>query len=228
MPTPLPTPAGDLPLHPPSQEVTRWLEAFGASLERQDITAATELFEPQGYWRDLVSFTCNLKTLEGRAQIAAMLDAQLGRVQPTDWRLEGEAVLADGVSEAWFTFETVVSRGRGYLRLRGGRAWMLLTTMLELKGFEERKGSRRDRGAQHGVVKGRRNWLDRKTAAEAETGFSRQPYVVIIGGGQGGIALGARLRRLGVPTIIIEKNERPGDSWRKRYHSLLSARPCLV
>jgi hypothetical protein len=34
------------------------------------------------------------------------------------------------------------------------------------------------------------------------------------------IALGARLRRLNVPAIIIEKNERPGDSWRKRYKSL--------
>jgi putative flavoprotein involved in K+ transport len=44
--------------------------------------------------------------------------------------------------------------------------------------------------------------------------------VVIVGGGQGGLALGARLRQLGVPTIIVERNERPGDSWRKRYKSL--------
>jgi len=44
---------------------------------------------------------------------------------------------------------------------------------------------------------------------------------VIIGGGQGGIALGARLRRLGVPTIILEKNRRAGDSWRNRYRSLV-------
>ena len=44
--------------------------------------------------------------------------------------------------------------------------------------------------------------------------------MVIIGGGQGGIGLGARLRRLGVPTIIIEKNPRAGDSWRNRYKSL--------
>ena len=43
---------------------------------------------------------------------------------------------------------------------------------------------------------------------------------MIVGGGQGGIALGARLRQLGVPTIIVERNERPGDSWRKRYKSL--------
>jgi len=32
--------------------------------------------------------------------------------------------------------------------------------------------------------------------------------------------MGARLRQLGVPTIIIEKNDRPGDSWRNRYKSL--------
>ena len=43
---------------------------------------------------------------------------------------------------------------------------------------------------------------------------------MIVGGGQGGIALGARLRQLGVPTIIVERNERPGDCWRKRYKSL--------
>ena len=55
---------------------------------------------------------------------------------------------------------------------------------------------------------------------EAELGVTTQPYVVIVGGGQGGIALGARLRRLNVPTLIVEKNERPGDSWRKRYKSL--------
>jgi len=41
-----------------------------------------------------------------------------------------------------------------------------------------------------------------------------------VGGGQGGIALAARLRQLRVPTIVVERNERPGDSWRKRYKSL--------
>ena len=33
--------------------------------------------------------------------------------------------------------------------------------------------------------------------------------------------LGARLKQLGVPTIIAEKNEKPGDSWRNRYRSLV-------
>ena len=50
---------------------------------------------------------------------------------------------------------------------------------------------------------------------------SAQPYCLIIGGGQGGIMLGARLKQLGVPTIIAEKNEKPGNSWRNRYRSLV-------
>ena len=55
------------------------------------------------------------------------------------------------------------------------------------------------------------------------------PTRLVIGGGQGGIALGARLKRLGVPTlIVIDKHERPGDQWRKRYRSLHLHDPGLV
>jgi putative flavoprotein involved in K+ transport len=46
------------------------------------------------------------------------------------------------------------------------------------------------------------------------------PYCLIVGGGQGGIGLGARLKRLRVPTIVVDRHERPGDAWRKRYKSL--------
>ena len=65
-----------------------------------------------------------------------------------------------------------------------------------------------------------RSWLEEREDEARELGYTSQPYVLIIGGGQGGIALGARLRQLGVPTIIVEKNARPGDSWRNRYKSL--------
>ena len=92
--------------------------------------------------------------------------------------------------------------------------------MTELKGFEERKGAHRIKGAEHGVHPGRKTWLEEREHELATLGITEQPYVVIVGGGQGGIALGARLRRLGVPAIIAEKNAKPGDSWRKRYKSL--------
>eukprot|EP00181_Compsopogon_caeruleus_P004794 CAMPEP_0184679320 /NCGR_PEP_ID=MMETSP0312-20130426/2158_1 /TAXON_ID=31354 /ORGANISM="Compsopogon coeruleus, Strain SAG 36.94" /LENGTH=61 /DNA_ID=CAMNT_0027128691 /DNA_START=640 /DNA_END=825 /DNA_ORIENTATION=+ len=59
-------------------------------------------------------------------------------------------------------------------------------------------------------------WKEEQEAEIRELGLTRQPYVVILGGGQGGIALAAHLRLLDVPSIIVEKNERPRDSWRAR------------
>jgi putative flavoprotein involved in K+ transport len=203
-----------------SQSASRWLADFGAALERRDLQAVLALFGEDCYWRDLVSFTWNLKTLEGKAQIEAMLQATLAHVAPSNWALEGEATSEGGVVDAWCTFETAPARGRGHLRLKDGRCWTLLTTMTELKGFEEKKGPSRIKGAEHGVQPGRKSWLERKTEEEATLGHAEQPYCVIIGGGQGGIGLGARLKRLGVPTIILERNARAGDSWRNRYRSL--------
>ncbi|MDM0052714.1 NAD(P)/FAD-dependent oxidoreductase [Variovorax sp. J22R115] len=209
----------DLSTHP-TQIASAWLADFTSALERQDIDAAVALFEPDCYWRDLVAFTWNIRTQEGPEAIRKMLEARLADTEPSAFAVEGEATEADGVVDAWFTFETAVARGRGHLRLRKGKAWTLLTTMTELKGFEERKGDRRIKGAEHGANPGRKTWLEKRDEEAKTLGFTEQPYVVIVGGGQGGIALGARLRKLGVPAIIVEKNARPGDSWRKRYKSL--------
>ena len=204
----------------PTQQVSDWLAGFGAALERSDFVTAQAMFDAECYWRDLVAFTWNIKTLEGKAAILAMLAARCSEVQPSHWQMEGEATANSHGIEGCFTFETAVARGKGHVRLRAGKCWTLLTTMSELKGFAEKKGPTRDKGVQHGTFKERKNWLERKTQEEVELGYSRQPYVVIIGGGQGGIGLAARLKRLEVPTLIVEKNDRPGDSWRKRYKSL--------
>jgi putative flavoprotein involved in K+ transport len=106
------------------------------------------------------------------------------------------------------------------LRLVGGKAFTLLTTLDELKGHEEPVNERRPSGVRHGAFRDRVTWAESRTREATELGYTVQPEVLIIGGGQGGIALGARLRQLGVPAIIVERNERPGDSWRKRYKSL--------
>ena len=204
-----------------TRQVTDWLTAFEASLASDDRDAAVAMFTADGYWRDLVAFTWNIKTMEGPAAIADMLAATLSEARPSAWRIDGEATLADGVTSAWFTFETIVARGRGHLRLRDGRAWTLFTTMRELKGFEEQRGPTREEGVVHGALKGgRRTWLDGRQQAAAELGVTAQPYCLIIGGGQGGIGLGARMKRLGVPALIIDANARPGDAWRNRYKSL--------
>ena len=209
----------DLSTHP-TQAASAWFTDFSSALERNDINAAVDLFEPDCYWRDLVTFTWNICTQEGPDAIRAMLAARLSDTRPSTFAVEGEPTEADGVVDAWFTFETAVARGRGHLRLRNGKAWTLLTTMTELKGFEEKTGEHRVKGAEHGARRGRQTWLERQQEERAALGYSEQPYVVIVGGGQGGIALGARLRRLGVPAIMVDRNARAGDAWRNRYKSL--------
>ncbi|WP_305986541.1 NAD(P)/FAD-dependent oxidoreductase [Roseibium sp. MMSF_3544] len=199
-----------------------FLKSFGGALEAGDIDKAVELFQDDCYWRDLVAFTWNLKTVEGKDQVRDMLTSQLAATAPSNWTIaEGEVPTEEGgVITAWIQFETAVARCFGLIRLKDNKIWTLLTTTVELKGHEEPKGFQRPLGAKHGAGKHRTTWKEEREKEETELGFTTQPYCVIIGGGQGGIALGARLRQLGVPTIIIEKNDRPGDSWRNRYKSL--------
>jgi len=206
----------------PTTRVQALLDAFGAALETGRIDDAVNLFAEECYWRDLVAFTWNIKTVEGRDQVRDMLDAQLAFAKPSNWRVAAgeEATEADGVHESWISFETATGRGYGLVRIKNGLIWTLLTALAELKGHEEKSGFTRPLGAKHGQNIGAKTWKEEREHEERTLGYENQPYVVIIGGGQGGIALGARLRQLGVPTIILEKNDRPGDSWRKRYKSL--------
>lgn len=198
------------------------LGRFGAALAAHDVAAAKELFQTDSFWRDLIAFTWNIKTLEGRDDIGAMLDSQLASAQPENFRVaDGEEAVDQGeVIESWIEFETALGRGYGQIRIREGRIWTLLTTLQELKGFEEPLKKRRPMGARHGVDPNRKTWAEERALEEAELGISRQPFCLIIGGGQGGIALAARLRQLNVPTIVIDRFQRPGDQWRKRYKSL--------
>ncbi|RWR48680.1 NAD(P)/FAD-dependent oxidoreductase [Sinirhodobacter ferrireducens] len=203
-------------------QVQETLDRLNAALEEGDAQAASALFATDSYWRDLVAVTWNLKTAEGPAAIQDMLAAQLTHTKPGRFALQGGEIPAEegGVTTAWVTFETATGRGWGLMRLKEGRIWTLLTALQELKGFEENRGKRRPMGAEHGASKNRLSWSEKRAAEAEELGYTRQPYTVIIGGGQGGIALGARLRQLGVPTIILDKHDRPGDQWRSRYKSL--------
>ncbi len=205
---------------PVAAQVDQWLSSFDQALTRGDSAAAAELFAPESFWRDLVAFTWNIRTVEGQSGVRDMLDQTLANVRPRGWHRTEEPTAADGVTEAWIEFETEVGRGRGHLRLIDGQAFTLLTTLEELKGHEEQAGPHRPKGVHHGADRDRQTWLEKRRHESEELGYVTQPYVLIIGGGQGGIALGARLRQLRVPTIIVERNARPGDSWRGRYKSL--------
>ncbi len=203
-------------------KIQQILNTFNQSLPKSEFKRVADLLHDDCYWRDLVSFTWNIKTLEGKAQILEMLEHQGKLIEATKWALDPrETVTADdGVLTAWLTFETKLARGSGLMRVKEGKIWTLLTTMVELKGFEEEVGENRPQGVEHGAHVGRKTWREGRDEEAQTLGYTTQPFVVIVGGGQAGIILGARLRKLGVPAIIIEKNAKAGDSWRNRYKNL--------
>jgi putative flavoprotein involved in K+ transport len=206
--------------HQPTLAAEAWLEKLATELSSDTPTNAADLFEETAFWRDLIIFTWNIKTLEGRDAIRQMIAATMDNTRPCNWQVEGNATQTDGVTEAWITFDTGVARGGAHVRLRDGLAWTFLTTMTELIDYPEKRNKLRPKGTEHGANKNRQTWLEERQHEDASLGYTEQPYCLIIGGGQGGIGLGARLRQLEVPTIIIDALPKPGDTWRNRYKSL--------
>ena len=196
------------------------LNRLDECLSSGDVDSLLTSFNNDCFWRDLVSFTWNVKTLEGKEQIRAMLMQQLEAISPHSWKLDSKQPVDEknGVTSCWFYFETGAGRGYGHLRIRDGRIWTLVTTLQELTGYEETTGFNRPRGT--GETPGSQTWKQSRQIEQDSIGYKYQPYVLIVGGGQGGMALGARLRQLQVPTLIIDRNERPGDAWRNRYETL--------
>ncbi len=212
---------------------SRWLADFGAALEQRRPDMIGALFLPDGWWRDLLAFTWDLRTFHGSDAIADALTAAVEERRPSDVRLtEGKEPVVVDMDEntkwvqAFFDFETDVARGSGFLRLMPTgdgegpwKAWTVLTTMDALKGFEEQLGPQRDKGVIHGEQHARQTWLERREAMREFT--DAEPQVVVIGAGQGGLTVAARLGQLGVDTLVVERHLRVGDNWRNRYRSLV-------
>jgi len=200
-------------------QAQEWSRALEQALQAGDIQNATLLFGEDSYWRDLTALTWNLHTSEGRDDIGKMLLGVDRGAWPRNITVTSAAEV-DGVVEAWYTFENDAMHGLGLFRLRDGLCWTLLSTAQSLREFPEPAGKLREMGAEHGSSMSKENWLDRRIAQQQSLGITEQPYTLIIGGGQGGIGLAARLKRMGVPALVIDKHPRPGDQWRSRYHSL--------
>jgi cation diffusion facilitator CzcD-associated flavoprotein CzcO len=207
-----------------------WLSAFSELLKARDYNRVAGMMHADCYWRDLLTFGWDFKTLHGVDAIKSWLARTFDKVGALGFRLDGEpAIGAIGehprTLEFFFRFETKIALGRGYVRLvgditSGGRpeVFTILTAMTELKGFPETLGRNRLREDLRATSRNLENWLDRRQAAR-EFRY-RDPDVVVIGAGQSGLMAAARLGQLNVSTLVVEKSERVGDVWRKRYRSL--------
>lgn len=213
---------------------THWLEAFEAALATRDAAAVEALFEPDSHWRDLVAFTSSITSTLGAGKLGRLITTCQSEIGAHGFRLATGRTpprrvrrLGIDVIEAIFEFETALGRGNGVVRLvpdtseRGRdavRAWVFLTTLEELRGFEESVGVRRPSGEAYSRNFGGDNWLDQRRKREAYA--DREPAVLVVGGGQAGLAIAARLGQLDIDTLIVDSHERIGDNWRTRYHSL--------
>jgi putative flavoprotein involved in K+ transport len=211
--------------------VAGWLASFEAALTSRDASALRDLFVEDSHWRDILAFTWHITPTLGSTEIARKLsDRQAimkakgfalaaGRTPPRKVRRVGVEVI-----EAIFDLETAVGRGNGVVRLvpdantGAYKAWVLLTTLEELTGFEEKINERRPTGAAYSRNFGGDNWEDVRRKAQAYA--DHDPTVLVVGGAQAGLSIAARLNQVGIDTLVVEQWPRIGDSWRRRYHSL--------
>ena len=208
--------------------VEQWLVLLDAALQSEGRAAVASLFASDGHWRDLLAFTWSITPCQGAEDIAALMVAKQGTARARGFaiaqgRTPPRRVQRAGIDviEGIFRFETRVGRGFGVVRLKAAepsRAFQLMTGLHELKGYEEKIGKRRPTGEAYSRNFGGTNWKDQRMASQAYP--DRDPVVLVAGGGQAGLSVAATLGRLGVDTLVVDRFERVGDCWRKRYHSL--------
>ena len=203
--------------------VAHWLSRF----EKAEDTELASLFHADSHWRDVLALTWRIETVSGRDAVVQALSAapRPSHVEIDPDRTPPRLAMRAGqdVVEAIFRFETTEGRGDGVVRLTPDsdgtlKAWTLMTALEELKGHEEQVGRARPHGESYSRDFRGPNWLDLRQASAAYE--DRDPAVLVVGGGQAGLSIAARLTQLGIDTLIIDRLPRIGDNWRTRYHAL--------
>ncbi|KAL4960112.1 flavin-containing monooxygenase, partial [Aspergillus stella-maris] len=205
---------------------------FNEGIAKHDSKAVAGLFLDDGYWRDHLCLDWDVHTAKGQEDIASYLGSHpralsVGIDRSTDFRSPTACAL-DGLGNChgvqfFITVNFEFGTGRGIVRLTNEtgewKIFTFFTSLAELKGHEEPMNGRRSKGVEHGGKPDRKNWKDRRVA---DASFEeKEPAVLIIGAGQGGLTAAARLKMLNVDALIIDQNDRIGDNWRQRYHQLV-------
>ncbi|KAJ5895074.1 hypothetical protein N7495_006765 [Penicillium taxi] len=216
----------------PDNLATDVINKANIALEKKDASALSALFIENSYWRDHLCLSWDFRTVKGREALvkyatasSSSLNIQIDRSSPFKAPRTGPIDAFGDVHgiEFFILVTTDLGSGTGVVRLaQQGDQWKIFTiftSLRELTGYEEVTGRHRPLGALHGAQHGRKNWLDRRNA---DVSFEeKDPAVLIIGAGQGGLTAAARLKMLDVDTLIIDQEDRIGDSWRRRYHQLV-------
>lgn len=169
----------------PAVVAQQWLAAFASALYSGDPQVVAETFEPHGWLRDVLTFTWDTHTLEGREKIIDYLSDNLASQKISDVRLSDDPFLqpkfgailgtTQGV-EFGYTYQTAVALGEGYARLleedgrwRGHTVSMIV---MDLKGHEEPSGR-----YVFERISGKKTWGEYMATQKAR--WAADPHVVI-------------------------------------------------
>ncbi|KAL5523498.1 hypothetical protein ACEPAG_7671 [Sanghuangporus baumii] len=208
-----------------------WLSAFASSLSPGNSSRISPLFTPGGYFRDFLVFAWDCRTIHGASNIQDFVSTNLPELVH-NFQLDTSSPHLSPVLDksdpsiemikAFFIFETERALCRGavsIIRTQGGgespswKALSVFTAVADWKGYEE--APYLDVQNQNDVEDNRyEHKLQGRVVAESD------PTVLIVGAGQSGLQLAARLRQSGISCMLLEKEARVGDNWRKRYPSL--------
>ncbi|KAI9573940.1 FAD/NAD(P)-binding domain-containing protein [Boletus coccyginus] len=205
--------------------VNDWFAKFAKAIGLKDVPAIVDLFLDNCFWRDMLALTWDFRTFEGRNALYKFLKDQLSVFSPRSdtFSLQYDSIELQRPYEdiawiqAFFNFDTNVGHASGVLRLvplpdGAWKAYVVYTNLEDLKGFPERIGSLRNFEPNHG------KWTAKR---EREREFlDEEPTVIVVGGGQSGLEVAARLKMLGINALVVERNQRVGDNWRERYAAL--------
>ncbi|ESK85251.1 flavin-containing monooxygenase [Moniliophthora roreri MCA 2997] len=204
-----------------SRVAEEWFRSFTEHISDAEATLA--LIHPDALWRDLLAFTWDMRTFVGEEKIRPFVQDRVAPSHLTNFRLTNFVQLQKPFPDlAWivsiFRFEVDAGECCGVFRLvptASGvwKAFTIFTCLESLKNFPYKVEGLRRRNVIPGV-----KWAQQR---HEEVQFEgSEPAVLIVGAGQSALSLAARLKYLDVPTLMIEKDARVGDSWRKRYDSL--------
>ncbi|PHH61341.1 hypothetical protein CDD81_475 [Ophiocordyceps australis] len=205
--------------------VQEWLDKLQERLQQKPCQHLQDLFIQECWWRDIIGLDWDFTTKRGWQDIADYINSSKHNLSELRCAETGglKAALIEYGGCIWlqaaFSFKTAHGRGQGVVRLANvsageWKAWIVFTQLEQLNFQEEREQHRLAAPAA------RLRALDQQGAGGAAQGQDEEIQVLIVGAGQAGLMLGARLRDMGIKTVLVERSARVGDSWRARYKAV--------
>jgi cation diffusion facilitator CzcD-associated flavoprotein CzcO len=176
-------------------------------------------------WRDIFAFTGTTRTFNGIERIQSTWKELTKLHQPYNFKIapQGGATIVHAMPTlSWiqvrFSFKTQATPSlncTGLMRLIPGehqdwKIWLLTTILQGIEGFPNVD-----------TLRPATNWdSGRPLTPVSDTGEAEIQNCIIIGAGMSGLCLAGYMKAVGCPAIILERNDRVGQTWEERYDSV--------